>query len=350
MAAQNMEVLIRVEKILVIQTAFIGDALLTLPMLQKLKEMYPGCYIDVLCIPVAAEIFKASPAADDVIVMDKRGKHKSIFKLLKFIKGIKENNYTKIFSPHRSFRSAFIVMQSRVRETYGFDNSSLFHIYKYIIPYKQKIHEVERNLDLIGYSYDESSWRVRPELDISDETKNKIKKYLSSENITNKTAAVAPGTVWETKKYPPEYFAELIIHLENKGYTVLLLGSQNDKELCGQIAQKSGGAAKVTAGMFGITESVELLKNCDLLISNDSAPTHFAMAAGTKTLTIYCSTTPSIGFYPYTNNSSFISYDELDCKPCGIHGYNACPINTFACAYKLLPANVIKKIDLLLTV
>ncbi|MBZ0200523.1 MAG: glycosyltransferase family 9 protein, partial [Ignavibacteriaceae bacterium] len=261
---------------------------------------------------------------------------------------IRGKKYTRIYSPHRSLRTALIVMQSGVRETYGFDNSSLFHIYKQIIPYKLNNHEVQRNLELIGYNFDESTWRIQPELNISDEIKNKIKNYLSAESIGGKIAAIAPGTVWNTKKYPTEYFSQLVIHLEKKGYTVLLIGNQNDLEICEIISEKSGSSVKVTAGKFSILESVELLKNCEILISNDSAPTHFAMAAGTKTLTIYCSTVPSFGFYPYINKSSFISYDDLDCKPCGIHGYAECPIKTFACGYKLLPADVIKQIDVLL--
>lgn len=337
-----------IERILVIQTAFIGDAVLTLPMIQKLKESFPGASIDLLCIPSTEEIFRASSAVDDVLIMDKKGKHKSIIKLFKFIKEIKNKNYTRIYSPHRSFRSSFIVMQSGVKETYGFDTSSMFHIYKYIIKYKLEHHEVERNLELIGYDCSNYKWHIKPELKISPGIQNKIDKYLHEHNITHKLAAIAPGTIWNTKKYPAEYFSEAADYLIKQGFEVLLIGSEKDIEVCSLVAKNLSSNVRITAGEFSIIETIELLKRCEILISNDSAPTHFGMAAGINVLTIYCSTVPDFGFYPYNKYSSCISYDELDCKPCGIHGYSECPIKTFDCAKKLIPEKITKKINELL--
>ncbi len=101
--------------------------------------------------------------------------------------------------------------------------------------------------------------------------------------------------------------------------------------------------------IFSIVESIELLKSAKLLISNDSAPTHMAMSAEIKTLTIYCSTIPEFGFYPYNKKSDSISFDDLKCKPCGIHGHNLCPIKTFDCAMNLLPEQIILKAEEMLS-
>ena len=85
------------EKILFIQTAFPGDAILTLPALNKLMDFFPDSTIDVLCIPTTKEIFEASPIVNSAIVIDKKGKHKSMFSTYNFIKQLKQNNYTRIF-------------------------------------------------------------------------------------------------------------------------------------------------------------------------------------------------------------------------------------------------------------
>ena len=135
--------------ILVIQTAFLGDAILTLPMIQALKKKNLDCKLDVLAIPSTKEIFSASPYVDDVIVIDKKVKHKSIRALNNFIKELRKKTYSKIYSPHRSFRSAYITFRMGVKETFGFDNSSLKYAYKNIVKYKQTDHEVQRNLELI---------------------------------------------------------------------------------------------------------------------------------------------------------------------------------------------------------
>ena len=337
------------EKILVIQTAFIGDAILALPMIEKLKEKFPSNGIDVLCIPSTQEIFAASPFVSEVLVMDKKKVHKSVLKLYKFTAELKKCNYVKIFSPHRSFRTSFIVMQSGVRDTYGFSNSSLFHVYKNVIDYKTNIHEVQRNLDLIGYEYSPESWKIIPQVKVEESSRHKIAQFISEKNIKDKLIAIAPGSIWETKKYPEENFNEIIRHFVGQSYNVLIIGGELDKELCERLSVGYNGEVFSTAGLFSIIESIELLKRVKLLLTNDSAPTHLAMSADIPVLTIYCSTIPEFGFYPYNNKSSYISFNDLNCKPCGIHGYEKCPISTFDCGYKLDSKIIISKMEELIS-
>ncbi len=332
------------KKILFIQTAFIGDAILTLPAIQKLKENNPDYAVDILCIPESEEIFKSNPFVSDVIFIDKKGKHKSLLNVIKFSLELKQKKYAKIFSAHRSFRTSLIVSLLQVKESYGFDNSSLSFVYKNSVHYNSNHHEVQRNLDLIGFRYEDNSWRIKPEI-VSDESiKIKIKSFLDENKISNDLISIAPGSVWETKKYPQKYFKELIDYFINKNYKIILVGGEKDKELCASLMNNNKHIFN-TAGEFSVVESIELLKHTKLLISNDSAPTHMGMAADIKVLTIYCSTVASFGFYPYNLKSRFVSYDDLICKPCGIHGFNKCPINTFECGEKLVPKNILEILE-----
>ncbi|HSP88399.1 MAG TPA: glycosyltransferase family 9 protein [Ignavibacteriaceae bacterium] len=336
------------EKILIIQTAFIGDAILTLPMIQKLKEIYPESLIDVVSNPVTSEIFSASPYVNEVIILDKRKEHKSIFSTYKFSKGIKEKKYAKLFSPHRSFRTSLIVLLSDIIETYGFDNSSIFHVYKYVIPYNYNAHEVQRNLDLINYKYDENNWRIKPELVIQNSYKEKVAQFIKDNHLNKNLIAVAPGSIWNTKKYPIEYFEKIIETLNKKGFKIILIGGENDKEVCTNLANINKENIISCSGKLSLLESIEILKKVRLLISNDSAPTHMGMCSDIPVLTLYCSTTFDFGFYPYNAKSSYLSYDDLFCKPCGIHGYDKCPVNTFDCGYLLKPEIVISQIEKML--
>jgi heptosyltransferase II len=345
-----LEVLITMEKILVIQTAFIGDAILTLPMIEKLKDKFPLSEIDVLCIPSTLEIFAASPFVSEVLVMDKKKTHTSLLKLYKFTIEIKKRNYSKIFSPHRSFRTSFIVMQSGVRDTYGFSTSSLFHVYRNVVEYRPNIHEVQRNLDLVGCEYSSESWKVIPQIKVNESSCHNVAKYISSINVLNdKLIAIAPGSIWETKKYPEKYFKEIIRSLVDQSYKILIIGGESDKELCERLSNGFDGKVFSTAGLFSISESIELLKSVKLLLTNDSAPTHFGMCADIPVLTIYTSTIPEFGFYPYNNKSSYISLNDLSCKPCGIHGFEKCPISTFECGNKLFPQIIISKMEKLIS-
>jgi len=336
------------EKILVIQTAFPGDAILTLPMIQQLKKRNGNVLIDVICIPSTKIIFEASPYINLVIELDKKGKHKSIFALYKFSRQLRKNNYDAVFSPHRSLRSALITLELNVKETYGFDNSTLKFAYRHIAKYNLSDHEVKRNLSLIGEDYSDEGWKILPEISVPEEIKNKLVHFIKSEIKTEKIIAAAPGSVWQTKVYPAGHFKEIIKHLTEDSYTVILIGGDADKDLCEQIKDSFGDKVLNLAGRFSFIETAELLKHVKLLISNDSAPTHLGMCADIPVLTIYCSTVPGFGFYPYNEKSEFISFNNLDCKPCGIHGYRQCPVETFDCGYKLQPDTVIEKIKKLL--
>jgi heptosyltransferase-2 len=336
------------ERILVIQTAFIGDAILTLPMIERLKQLHPDYEIDVLTIPKTEEIFAAAEYVDNVIIMDKKGKHKGFWALNKFVQEIKQNDYSKIYSPHRSFRSAYIALKLGVRDSYGFDNSSLKYVYNNLITYNRQHHEVQRNMELISNDFENDDWKIKPKINFSEEVKRTVNEIMSANQIVEDFIAIAPGSVWETKRYPKEYYIELIKLLINKKEIVILIGSNEDKMLCDEVSSDMGSSVKNLAGEFSIVESIWFLGKAKLLITNDSAPTHFGMCADIPVLTIYCSTVPEFGFYPYNKTSAYVSYNDLDCKPCGIHGYDKCPVRTFDCGKKLSAQKILLEVGKML--
>ena len=335
------------KKILVIQTAFPGDAILTLPFIQELKRKRPEHLIDVLCIPSTVEIFAASPYVNSSIPFDKKGKQKSIVAFIRFIKQLRSNNYEIVYSPHRSLRSAIIALNLSAKETIGFENSSLKFAFKKTVKYDPTAHEVKRNLEFIGDNYSVDKWKIIPEIIVSEEAKIKVQQFFS-ENKIDKFITIAPGSVWETKKYPIENFKQIIDYFLNKKYQIVLVGGINDKILCEDLRKGNEDSVFSSVGDFTFIDTIELLKSTSLLICNDSAPTHLGMCADIPVLTIYCSTVPQFGFYPYNKKSDYISFDDLFCKPCGIHGFSKCPLGTFDCAKLLVPNLVIEKAEKLL--
>jgi heptosyltransferase-2 len=341
-----LEILTGKEKILVIQTAFLGDAILTLPMIQKLKEKFPNSSIDVISIPTTKEIFECSPYVDNVIPFHKKGKHKSILQLIRFAIQLKKSNYTRIYSPHRSFRTTLLVLLLNVENSFGFDNASFSFVYNRTIRYDKTEHEVNRNLKLAGINVENENWKILPEMNTSNEIEKKVNDLLK--DVSKPVVTIAPGSVWQTKKYPEEYFEIITEYLIKKNYSVAFIGGQSDFEICDRLNKKNYTGSINLAGRLNIIESVQLLRKSKLLICNDSAPTHMGMAADIPVITLYCSTIPGFGFYPYNRESISLSVDGLKCKPCGIHGKRKCPINTFECGLKLLPDLVIEKINQIL--
>lgn len=334
------------QKILVIQTSFLGDSILTLPFLQLLKKENPGAVIHVLSTPQSAEIFGASPVVDKVIQLDKKGKHNSILKTIEFAKTLAGEQYTKLYSLHRSFRTSTIVYFSKVAETYGYDTASASFVYKHKVKYRKDYHEVRRLLAFLEHEIDEHSWRVIPEIDSANKQAAEKEAYIRSLFKDKKIIAVAPGSVWETKIYPGEHYSEIVRYFSERDYSVILLGGKNERELCERIAKNT--EALNLCGVFSLIDVHRILQKCVLLICNDSALAHLGVSANIPVEMIYCSTVPEFGFYPYHDKGDFISLDGLTCKPCGIHGRHACPKKHFNCGYLLQPEAVIKKAEKLL--
>jgi len=326
------------ERLLIIQTAFIGDAILTLPLIQELKKVNPERIIDVITIPKCMEIFKASPYTDRVISFDKRGSEKSIPELIKFAKKINLSKYDKLICLHRSLRSAILSFLIKAGIKAGFSTSSFPYVFDSVVDYRFDYHEVRRNLVFCEKEFDNENWRILPEVKTHN---NYFEEKLIFESEFNKgIIAIAPGSVWQTKKYPLEEFLRLTEILAAKGFSFIIIGDSKEEGAGEEFFRKFPGQALNFCGKLSIPESIELLRMCRLLITNDSAPTHFGVAAGIKVLTIYTSTVPNFGFYPYNWGSDFIGLDDLACKPCGIHGYNECPKGHFSCA-KMLKAEMI---------
>jgi heptosyltransferase II len=330
------------KKFLVIQTAFLGDAILTLPMIEKLKEQNQDACIDVIAIPGTKEIFENSPFVNEILIFEKRGKHKTLSGMISFASVIRKKRYSRIYSPHRSFRSSLLVLFSGVTQTFGFDTASLSFVYKNIIKYRKDYHEVKRNLEVIGYKTDNENWKIIPLIKCNPIAEAKAESMLK--DIKGKIIAIAPGSVWTTKRYPVEYYTELAGMITSAGIFVILLGGKEDAELCRVIESSVPGKIFSFAGKLTLTESVFVIKKCEMVISNDSAPTHLSLIAGKPAITIFCSTVPAFGFYPYHLKSISLSYDDLSCKPCGIHGLRKCPVGTFDCALKLSPQLVSDRI------
>ena len=334
------------QKILVIQTSFLGDSILSLPFLQLLKKDNPEAAIHVVSTPQSAEIFEASPVVDKVIPLDKKKQHKSIAATIRFAKELAAGKYTKLYSLHRSFRTAVIVYFSRVKETYGYDTASASFVYRHKILYRKDYHEVRRLMAFLQNEVTEDGWRITPEINSREKLTPEKDAYIRSLFTDKKIIAIAPGSVWETKMYPVEHYEAIIRHFSGRDYSIILLGGKDERELCEQLAK--GTDALNLCGVFSLLDVHCILQECKLLICNDSALAHLGVSANIPVEMIYCSTIPEFGFYPYHDKGDYADLRELQCKPCGIHGRHACPKKHFNCGYLLQPEMVVKKAEILL--
>ncbi len=335
-----------IKKILILQTAFIGDVILTLPLIQEVKEFFPNTEVHFVTIPVSKNIVETHPQISALHIFDKRGEDRGISGLFNFAAKLRKQSFDIALVPHRSLRSALLVYLAGIPRRIGFNQSAGFYLLTERVKYKQYIHESERNLHLLKAIRSEySPAKVLPVISPDNEDIGIVSEWLYTnfKKEQNNIIALAPGSVWPTKRWPAEYWGTLADFLIEKKYQVVLIGGKKDEyllDLIGSMMKNRG--IKSAFGLFSLRQSAELIRRCRLLISNDSAPTHMGVAVKTPVLTIFGPTIPAFGFYPYGRFDRIAEKRDLNCRPCSIHGGNKCPRKHFRCMLELKPDLVFK--------
>ncbi|MEP7262864.1 MAG: glycosyltransferase family 9 protein [Bacteroidota bacterium] len=317
-------------KILLIQTAFLGDVILATSLVEKLHHFYPESSIDFLLRKGNEQVLENHPFIEEVLIWDKKNnKYRNLFSL---ISRIRNKKYDYIINLQRFAASGLVTVAGNAKHTIGYDKNPFSVFFEKKIHHEINAtgnkHEVERNIMLVESITDNKP--VRPKLYPSTTDFDKVANFKTGDYI-----CIAPASVWFTKQFPKEKWVELIRHLSfKKKSNIYLLGSPADRKLCDEIILDADvAAAKNLAGDLSILQTAALMKDASMNYVNDSAPLHIASAMNAPVTAIYCSTVPAFGFGPLSDNSSIVETKvKLDCRPCGLHGYASCPEGHFKCA------------------
>jgi heptosyltransferase II len=333
-------------KFLILQTAFVGDVILSLPLVQVLKKKYPDSEIDFLCIPKTAPLLEGNPYINEIILYDKHSKEKHIDSFIDIVKKLRSKKYDVVFTIQRFLRSTLISKLSGARRTVSYDKSTLSFLYSDRVVYEKK-HEILRVLDLLkplGITINEF---VKPELFPSAEDVKIVDDIIKGLNVKSKSdlIAVAPGSVWFTKRYPRLKFINLLNICDKEKFKVALIGGDDDRKLCESIIKSTTNNEVYNfAGKLSFLQSAELIGRSCLLVTNDSAPLHLANAVGTRVIALFGSTVRDFGFYPFGNKDVLLEVNGLKCRPCTNHGKQYCPIETFDCMNGIEEEKIYEKI------
>ena len=326
------------QKILIIQTAFIGDVVLATGILEKLHKFYPDAQIDFLLRKGNEGLLAGHPYLNEVLIWTKKeNKWGNLFKLLQHIRGRK---YDKVINLQRFASTGFLTSFSNAKEKIGFDKNPFSFLFSKKIKHimNDGRHEVERNHELIKDFTD--TVFAKPKLYPSENDFQSIEKYTTQQYI-----CLAPSSVWFTKQYPVEKWIEFINSVPSS-IKIFLLGGKEDQELCETIAASTANKnTEVLAGKLNFLQSAALMKNAVMNYVNDSAPLHFASAMNAPVTAIYCSTIPAYGFGPLSTKSFIVETKaQLSCRPCTLHGRKACPLGHYKCAFTIETTQLLNSI------
>ena len=327
-------------KVLVYQTAFLGDLILTSPLLKSIHKTF-NCEVFIVLRKGFEEVFKGFDFLKPIPVSKP-----SPFSLSKLLR---EHSFDIAISPHRSHRASITLFLSKIHRRIGFDRAGFSFLYTDTVPhrFRKGLHEVERNLSLLKPLEKEFTvvYDTEPELPLNPE---EVESVLQKFELKKPYIVFAPGSVWPTKAWLPEYYGEVIKYYSGKGYETVIVGSKSDLPYCQKAWETSGKVAKNLCGKTDLREFFSVIKGADLVISNDSSPVHVAVSVKTPVVEIYGATVPDFGFFPY-GKGEIVELKGLKCRPCGLHGRKSCPEKHFKCMADLKPEMVIEKADKLLS-
>lgn len=330
------------KKILVIQTASIGDVILATPLLEKLHDLFPDSSLDVLIKNGNESLFTSHPYIHNLLIWNKKNnKYKNLLALLKTIRNEK---YNLVINLQRFASSGFLTAFSGAMSTIGF-NKNPFSIFfskriSHTIGNKGiEIHEVDRNLKLLESFNSEKRYTVKLYPSQSDYA-------LVSQFKTKKYICIAPASLWNTKQFPKERWIEFVKKID-KNLIIYFIGAKNDVVLCNEIIKESSHLNSINlSGKLSLLQSAALMKDAAMNYVNDSSPLHLASATNAKVTAIFCSTVTAFGFGPQSDNAVVVEVrNNLKCRPCGLHGFKKCPENHFKCAYEININELIQRID-----
>lgn len=347
----------------VIQTAFLGDLILSIPFLKRVKQLAPSEKLILVCKKGLGSFLQHQGVIDGFYEIAK-GNRESYQEAREYLN---QFEITHLFCVHRSVRSLLFARQLNAKNKIGFRSLLgflfLHESYKYekswpdairkfrlLAGLDKEVREVLNNKDFSSLNMADEFGKM-PSIPALFSFKRLFK---GPRLTTQKQVCVFPGSVWATKRWTEEGFTEVVHGLLEKKYKVLLLGGAEERSLCETIAAQVSSRMKVDtssitftntdievlAGKLTIQQSIEKVGESDLVIANDSAATHMAALQSTPAITLFGPTTLDLGFRPWSDLARVVQID-LSCRPCGAHGHQQCPLGHHHCMKWIKPEMVL---------
>jgi heptosyltransferase-1 len=340
-------------KILLIKLSAVGDAVHTIPLLNKLRRRYPTAQLDWLVTPAIAELLRHHPAITNVIEFEREA-WSTPWRLTPFASyarlaaKLRAAAYDLVVDMHGQFRTAALTLATGAPARIGFDRprasvwdasprkfpeqarkhawqgarEGSWLAYTHHIPVPTlDLHAVDRYLNvgpILGLDREPADFSFP----IPQSAASRVETLLAQHGVNRADIVImAPGTIWETKHWGNDKFAKVAGHFLSKGFAVILIGSQRERVVCEEVAALAPGAIDL-AGMTALSELAALIRRSAISITNDSGPMHLAVALDRPVVSVFGPTDP-VWIGPYRRGNAVLQAD-LECSPCYLRKLKHC--------------------------
>ncbi len=328
------------------QTAFLGDAVLTLPLIAALRERFPRAEIHFFVRAGLEGLFAAQPELAATHGFAKRGRRRGLSAAFCQARSISDQAFDLWISAHTSLRSALVAAFSGIPRRIGYDRPWFNRLaYTETVPRRfRELAEIERLMQLarpLGIEGPAPQARLVLPQAARDRAAALWEQELPAGD--GPVLAVHPGSVWPTKRWPVDCFSRVLDLAAEAGARILLLAGPGEEGVARAVGDWSSPLARERtldlAGRLSLPELAAVLGRAQAYLTNDSGPMHLAWVQGTPLVALFGPTTRDLGFFPRGAGSTVIER-KLSCRPCGLHGHKRCPLRHHNCMREIGPDEV----------
>jgi heptosyltransferase II len=315
-------------RILLVQTSFLGDTILSTPVIGAIKSVFPESELWMMTTPLSADFVQRDPLLKGVIPFDKRNRDKGLYGSLRVGRKLKSMRFDRVYSLHRSLRTSLLLWFAGIPLRIGCSDAKGRCLYHRLEKRNLDQHDVVRNMSILSgeLELDAESMEMRLFPPALDEIRTELRARLPS---PGRYAVVAPGSAWRTKMWHWEGFRQVVEHLLMEKLGVVLIGAESEQAVCSRVGR--GLPVVDLCGRTRLAEIMSIVRHACLMVCNDSMPLHMASALHVPTVVIFCATSPGFGYGPWKNRAMVVEQEGLPCKPCRRHGSDRCPNGSEAC-------------------
>lgn len=344
------------KRILVIQTAFLGDLLLTVPLLKYLRSEFPQCEISLVCRKGFGSLLKDLSLVDKTYEIQKKDRPS----YRQALQSLQAWNFDLLLSPHESMTTAFFALRIKSKVKIGFRKWWNAAFFTERVRKDESLPDSLRQMSLLQehdpklkrqlseYRKSEMAWskkddgRLAPVPDWASPQvtlPSNSNEILDQYQLPSRFVCLFPGSVWRTKQWTEEGFTEVGQQLADAGHFVVLMGARGEEDLAERISGKIPNSVSL-AGKTSLQESLAILSRARLVVTNDSAGQHLAALVQAPTVSVFGPTVLQFGFRPWNSKAIVVERKGLGCRPCGKHGHQRCPLGTHECMKSIQAAEV----------
>ena len=315
-------------RILIRGTNWVGDAVISIPAMREIRRIFPNAHISLLVRPWVRDIYSAVEFVDEILEYDKGGVHRGLSGFRRLIADLRRRHFDLAILLQNAFEAAFIAWCARIPERIGYARDGRGPLLTRACKVDAAVEDLHQAFYYLGILYalgllDACPWEQREYslplgIGIRDEDRDAAREMLRSGGVRQGQIVVGinPGAFYgEAKRWLPDRYARVADALAWQYQAqIVIFGSPNDLPVVKEVAAHMKHSSLILAGRTTLGQLMGLIKECHLLITNDSGPMHLAAALDVPQLAIFGSTS-EIATGPLSPKAKVIKH-RVDCNPC----------------------------------